>query len=128
MIKTVRRLCDLKLSGQKVCECEYVDVSKECRLYFSPDKKEGCGFDFYAVQWCAGDPIESGSEEVYADCLIHGFALFDGIRHLYFGDQETDNFGYLYYQDVELLREALACLLRLEGKYCSDKREGREDE
>lgn len=47
------------------------------------------------------------------DVVFEGRAYFDGVRHLHFGREETQNYGYLHYQNVPSLIEALQALDRL---------------
>ena len=52
------------------------------------------------------------------ECLFRGVAYFDSIRHLYVGDEQTDNAGYLYYPDLDKMVAALRMLRKLERKFC----------
>jgi hypothetical protein len=38
---------------------------------------------------------------------VYGTAYFDGIRHLYYGDKNTDNFGYYYYANLQMIADTL---------------------
>lgn len=58
-------------------------------------------------------------ENTEYEILLHGTAYFDGIRHLHFGDEASDNLGYFYYPDLEDIIEVLNVLKTLEDKYCT---------
>lgn len=101
---------------------QYKDISGGSRLYYnSLDDKEKYGFDFMQINMVS---YTAGEEwrDVDADCelLLHGRAYFDGIRHLYFGDESTSNLGYFYYPSIQNIKEALDRLQELVEKYCKE--------
>ena len=80
------------------------------------------GFRFYALEvkcWSNdGDP-EWTPTNTSVECLFHGVAYFDGVRHLYMGMKQTDNEGYLYYPNLDSYKEIFDELQVLEDKYCN---------
>ena len=84
-------------------------------LFYKPTGKKQ-GFHFYCCELV-------GSSEIFCltevSCIFYGVAYFDGVRHLYFGDEGTDNFGYLYYPKLDLINSMLQCLKMLEKKFCN---------
>lgn len=107
----------------RVCDWKYVEIIPErVRLYYKPnDNGEGYGFDFYAVEWTSGSgetTVILNPDYTTVDCLYHGTAYFDGIRHMYLGDDDTDNYGYHYYPDLDVHIALLKELKNLEIKYC----------
>jgi hypothetical protein len=91
------------------------DESVGIRVYYNY-KPEDSGFEFYVLNrisyyekdlWQLNDGIE---------ILLRGFALFDGIRHLYAGDG-----GYFNYPNFTTLKSAFNMLELLEKKYCPQK-------
>ena len=95
-----------------------------CRVYWI-QKPEGNGFDFTSFEVTStssdcgtdGNPFEHGGTEV--EILLHGYACFDGVRHLYFGTTKTENWGYFYYQDLRILKWLIEILEGLEKKFCN---------
>lgn len=79
------------------------------------------GFEFCCIYFVSAthDPSKSnGMSDVKYEVVFEGRAYFDGVRHLYFGKEETDNYGYLYYQDIPLLIKALKKLDDLQVDKC----------
>lgn len=94
----------------------YVEFSPMCRLYYKTREK-GNGFDFKCV-FITAFTETAFAPESEVEIIAHGIALFDGVRHLYFGDDWTGCTGYLYYPDLQLLSRLLATLNELSLKYC----------
>lgn len=85
--------------------------NKEC------DKKHG--FDFCALEWVGNDADEpTWSENTLIEILYRGCAYFDGIRHIYFGSDKTDNFGYMNYPRAQTHIEIWQQLKILEDLHC----------
>ena len=68
-------------------------------------------FDFCCVEFYSS---ECNGKNISYEVLFSGKCYFDGVRHLYFGSEETDNYGYLYYQHVGNLVHALSVLDQLQ--------------
>lgn len=112
----------------KQCEVEgweSIAISDCYKLFYKLIKyikynggSEKTGFDFKAIKctgWeCDGKNEYNFSPECFVQEIFHGTALFDGIRHLYFGEED----GYLYYPDMPKLITAIQELKKIEGKYC----------
>ncbi len=104
----------------------YVE-SGEIRCYISPNNNPGDGFYFYVVERisCIIDnehPQDHWTPELcMVECIFHGSASFDGIRHLYMGDEATENYGYLYCPDIDTITKALSIIKNLESMLCRDK-------
>ena len=105
----------------KLTDWKFIEI-KDTEMFLYYDfldykNKEVGGFNFYcieAVMW-------GGSKFKRIDgckCIFKGIAYWDGIRHLYFGDKQTDNYDYLYYPHIDDLNLALKELKKLEKKYC----------
>jgi hypothetical protein len=79
------------------------------------------GFDFVAFEWC-GCPGEGPfwGPETEVEVFAHGEALFDGVRHLWFGHEDTDNEGYHYYPHLDSLERFAKWLQEMEEKHCWD--------
>ncbi len=117
--------------GESIVGWHFVDIDYVCRLFYEEDRhngKGGYGFEFYAVGWCGGrrGTVEDASlfdddpDEINVECLWHGSARFDGVRHLYCGDEQTDNEGYLYYPRLSRIAGVLTELAKLEKRFCND--------
>jgi hypothetical protein len=109
----------------RVAELPFVQISDDVRLYY---KAEEHAFQFYAARWAGAHPNESefgkhgydGPDDIWkmsnieVECLFHGQAYYDGLRHLYMGDKASHNEGYLYYGDTRELAKIFQELDRLE--------------
>ena len=124
-LKEIRHECFL---GEEVCEWDYVPVGgRNVRIYYKLKVTgEKQGFYFYAI-YNVGRIVNEEStkdewhkEYCHAECVINGIAYFDGIRHLHYGDEKTDNFGYHFCPNLKMISETLLTLRGLEEKYCSD--------
>jgi hypothetical protein len=80
-----------------------------CRLYFKviDPQETGHGFEFVSFEVTStnanGKAFEDGSDTC-VEFFVHGIAYFDGVRHLYFGHEKTENDGYFNYPDLERLK------------------------
>lgn len=115
-------LKDITHDGKNINNHEWsvIESDVDFRIYFRPIStvnKEG--FDFYAVQFVGGDLGDWSPNETYVECVFSGVAYFDGVRHLYWGDEQTDNQGYFYYPNLNRISEYLRLLEELEEKYCT---------
>ena len=73
------------------------------------------GFDFKILQW-----VET-CEDVYRYQLVcHGSAQYDGIRHMYFGENESQPDGCLFYPDPNQLALVFKALSLLEKRFCKE--------
>lgn len=89
------------------------------RIYYKPsvtDYGDYCGFTAYVLE----KTICDNNWEYLDDILITTHCLSDGIRHMYFGDEKTDNIGYLFYIGTDRLIKIIEYLQYLEVKYSSD--------
>lgn len=107
--------------GIRLIDWKSIEIPKtDFVLYYNSLSKEGnekrIGFNFYCIEKLAFD--EQGISN--CECLFRGTAYFDGIRHLYFGDEQTKNYGYLYYPNLEELMLAIKELRNLEKRFCWD--------
>lgn len=105
---------------------KFIDISKSSRLYFEPLNSINLnGFYFYAVKQYGSYSNKKSDdwnpELTFVECLFQGIAYYDGVRHLYMGDDQTDNYGYHYYPNLSDLTETLIKLQELEQKYCQEK-------
>lgn len=112
---------------ERVCDWNFIEVpNHNVRVYYKENEETGLGFDFYAIKNTGGVCTSEYNKDnwnvdsCFPSCLFQGIAYFDGIRHLYMGDEVTDNFGYHYYADLEINIETLKIIRELEKKYCRD--------
>lgn len=107
---------------KEIKDWAFYPFSENRRMYYKPNEKEENGFLFKEVELIAYPKGEEWEFED-ADCeiLLNGVAYFDGVRHLYFGDEKCDNFGYFYYPNLQELQESLSILQKLEARYCPNK-------
>ena len=96
---------------------DFIKINEVIRLFY---KAELGHFDFFAFKHVGGIFDNFNPDITYIECLFHGTAYFDGMRHLYMGHQSTDNEGYLFYPQINELILCLIELKKLELKYCSE--------
>lgn len=110
----------------KISDFQHIEIDPNTRIYFRPEEDDSDvktnGFKFYAVGFacCSGSSSENvwECEDLEVECLFWGQAYWDGLKHLYMGDQQTDSGGYLCYPDLGMLSAVFVCLKKLEDKYC----------
>lgn len=114
-------------AGEFICKWYFIDVPDfDVRVYYKSFDVDKNGFSFYAVIYVGHQNFEHDKENVwnpeytFVECLFQGVAFFDGVRHLYMGDEQTDNEGYHYYPNLETNIAALKIIRELEIKYCKD--------
>lgn len=104
-----------------ICKWDYVVINSNLVLYFKPmDNLEQHGFNFYCVSFVSCDVDEPDEwwvepKSVCVERYCEGYALFDGIRHTWFGDDK----GYLYYIEPLVIIKLMEALRKLELKHCS---------
>lgn len=97
----------------------HTDITPLIRVYYEPRARKGDGFEFVVVErdgyidstWRDSDVVE---------VVCYGFSFFDGLRHLYFGSEQTENEGYLYCPSFRNLTKIFSVLEDLCMQYCSD--------
>ena len=109
--------------SSSICAWDYLPIPEsETRLFFKPSEESGMGFHFYAVERMAFYDDKWDANNDVVECVVQGTAYFDGIRHLYYGDEQTDNYGYHYCANLEMIINTLATLKILEKTFCRDCR------
>jgi hypothetical protein len=124
---------DGSIPQPKLVDLPFEQVTRDIRLYYelmdrnesaaSPDKR--VGFRFYAARYVSAHPTREQFNEtdswamdgVEIEGVFHGTVYYDGLRHLYMGDERSDNEGYLYYADVRDLIKVFETLDAMEQKY-----------
>lgn len=97
------------------------ELSPNVRIFYHvPEEKEpNPGFRFVVLEWCHGGAEDDvWTPDAGVEYFAHGIAYFDGVRHLYFGHEDTQNEGYLYYPHVESLKLLAEWFQDMEKKYC----------
>ncbi len=108
---------------EPVLEWEYVQHNY-LFVFYKPHEKttnnEWHGFNFVSLEIIGyhSDELLLFPEN-YVEILYWGSAYFDGVRHLYFGDKETENYGYTYYPSLKDHIKILKIIHELEATYCS---------
>ena len=107
----------------------FIEISPDVRLYYKVNTydetyKDQVGFEFVALNcigWeCDGKNEYEFSPESAVEVIVEGVAYFDGIRHLYYGSEKSDNYGYHYYANLPMIISVLEQLRKLEVKYCRE--------
>lgn len=112
-------LKNIESSGELIINWEKIATEKWALYYKVSDLSGQTGFAFMSVQWVANDdPI--WNENTLVEVMFHGVAYFDGIRHMYFGSEQTDNYGYDNYPNINIYIEILKSIRDLEKKHCRD--------
>jgi hypothetical protein len=125
-------LKDIKFEGGDfVLEWPYIELGDFFIFYkpigldkndpFCTGEPEQLGFVFMSIEIVGqqvGEPILYPQN--YVEILYWGYAYFDGMRHMYLGDNQTDNYGYINYPHIKNHIKLLATIRELEEKYCRD--------
>ena len=121
----------LTLEQLGVSDWNKQEVANELLLFhkdiYAPED-ECDGFEFCCVYQVCETVSGDDAGRIGYEVIFEGTALFDGVRHLYFGKEETQNYGYLYYQDLPMLISALKALDDLQVSKCAYVRNDREVE
>lgn len=114
-------------SNERVCDFPFIDIKgHNARVYYKPKEDDGMGFVFYAVEIVGYVNNEETMDDKWhpdytsISCVYSGRGFFDGIRHLYIGDEATDSVGYLYCPNIQTNIEILKVIDELGNKYCRD--------
>ena len=126
--KLLTEIIPFDYSGRNLTLWPFWSIEKfpDVRIYYRLMAKKGEGFDFYAVERLAtilnpeGPDNEWNEEGCLVECIVQGTAYFDGLRHLYYGDQNTGNYGYHHYPDLEQLSAVFSLLRNFEKKHCRE--------
>lgn len=97
----------------------FIDICDGKARLFYKEIPNSSGFDFFCAEWAALDADGKDWDEsfTYVECLYSGTCLYDGVRHLYMGDSQTDNYGYHYYPSLTVHLSFFKALSELEEKY-----------
>jgi len=140
-----KKLSELKMQDKPLTDYQFEKIDDNMRIYYlpivyddQPDSLGTSGFHFYCVKW-AGENVLNPDlyaeierhklgkqpnhwipEHTYAECFFEGVAYYDGIRHLYMGSEETDNYAYHYYPDCDDYIAFFNKLAELEKKFCNE--------
>jgi hypothetical protein len=124
---TAKTLAQLGISDGY--EKHAISDQPKCYLFVKKDP-HGFGndqsFDFIAIEWAAGFTNGEDINKDLYEVLFYGEAAFDGVRHLYFGSEKTDNYGYFKYPNLPTLMAALSKLSELEDQLDYVKSENEE--
>lgn len=114
------KLGDLTLNKKQLSECKkYFIDDKKTYVVFYHTNDDGYGFDFLCVKWTGSySDAPQWSDETNVSIICHGSAAFDGIRHIYFGND--DESGYIYYPELTSITKILDSLQVLERLYCEE--------
>ncbi len=84
------------------------------------------GFDFAAYEWCScpADKVPAEGHywgpEVEVEYFAYGEASFEGVKHLWFGHEDTQNQGYHYYPHLDSMKLLMEWLQGMEKEHCWD--------
>ena len=102
---------------EKITTWNKIEINKDVILYYKKIEplNDKLGFDFYCIEYNAWDM--DGTPDS-CECLLNGTAYYDGIRHFYLGDKQTENEGYLYYPNLKSIIKCLEEIRKLGKKFC----------
>lgn len=112
--------------GEKICFWDFISNQQDdVRVFYKPNNLQGNGFSFFAVVYaghvCVDNYENWDNENTMVGCMYHGWAQFDGIRHLYMGSSLTNDYGYHYYPEIQQNIDCLKIIQDLEKKFCREK-------
>jgi len=98
----------------------FMQVDGSVRIYHSEPWEETRGFDFYITDFAGTPEIENDDlyshPDVEVNCLYWGTVAWDGLRHMWMGDEQTDNENYLYCVPVSKQIQVFTALKELMAK------------
>lgn len=106
----------LKIGDKALANCDLMLDVWPLRLYVNAGV---LGFRALAVEFvnCDADNDDIWKcQNVIVNRVFECTALFDGVRHMFWGNEGDD--GYLYYPDVESLSAVLEKLREIEASVC----------
>lgn len=115
----------INFDKSKIHTWQHLDIPEEnnmgVRLYFKPNGDNN-GFNFFILEITCLEYLADAwdLEKTEVEVLFHGTAYFDGVRHLHFGHQSTDNEGYFFYPNFNLYKKCFDEIEKLEEQYCQD--------
>ncbi len=90
-----------------------IDEDFSTRIYY---KEENSGFKFHCVEVISSySDQDEWSDTSEIETIVTGIAYFDGVRHIYFGEE-----GYIYYPNFSQLVKIINKLQELVKQYCRD--------
>lgn len=99
---------------------EFKELTETVRVYYKQNETYNSrltGFRFLALSWTGGIneywDLDSEFEIIY-----QGIAQFDGVRHLYMGDDYNDSKGYIYYPSLNDHILVFKTLQELQQLFC----------
>lgn len=129
-------LKDIKYNEESIVDWEFIQATADCRVYYKPFISEiepsatGLGFNFCSVLCITVDLVTKNHkmhineewipERSCVEILYSGTAHWDGLRHLYLGDEQTKNYGYIFYTSIKKHIAILNVIKELENKYCTE--------
>ncbi|MDH3324019.1 MAG: hypothetical protein OEL89_00110 [Candidatus Peregrinibacteria bacterium] len=107
------------MNKKKIEKWKYLEVENTFFwIWYDPiDLNEKQGFYFYVTEIITWDINNKPST---FSCLFYGVAYWDGIRHLYMGDDQMNNYGYLYYPHLKDINDVLKELIKIKKIYCRE--------
>lgn len=114
-------------SIEQIKNRQHIKVTDHVRIYYEVYRDPGNGFEFAVMRFVSHfvDDDHSKEKDLFeqpgfkAEALFYGVARYDGIRHLYMGEPHTNDHGYLYYPDIDVLTKVFTELAKLESQYCA---------
>ena len=110
---------DLKSDkGDLIKDWDFIAVDDDVRVYYKLNDLGG-GFEYYSLRWAGNDGRELFTETCDTEILMHGWALYDGNRHMFMGREDTDNENYLHYASFDMMARLFVVLHGLALIHCS---------
>lgn len=108
----------------KIKDFDFLDINSSTRIHYLVEGDKGCGFDFYITEFvsASGDKKYKSyydDPNLVVECMFYGHVYFDGLRHLYMGDEVTGNENYLYCANTIELLAIFGKLRELEQLHCN---------
>ncbi len=100
-----------------VYKWNHIYVNRGIYLFYKRHENDVKGFNFYSAENVELRTYEECGHGSSIDCIIWGVVYYDGVRHLYYGDYQTNNYGYHYYPDIDKICLCLGALVALAKQY-----------
>jgi len=112
------QLKDLKVEHFDWRSGEFIEIAGDVRLYW----QNADDVVRFACICCTGNEIyprdiKPWDAESWGEIYFDGYALFDGVRHLWFTGHRD---GYFNYPNLDVIIKALSEVRKLELRFCWD--------
>ena len=113
-------LSELSLFNNKLSDLQFKNITDYIRIYVNPHDYKDNGFDFMVVNWMSCSSENNLWKDCTVEILMYGSAFFDGVRHIWFDNEELNLEPYWHYISPVDCIKIFQEIHNLEKEFCSD--------